>query len=608
MLLAAAVVIDMTGGLRLGRGWYRISATDPANTLMLATGVLVLRHLIVRQPSLRTRLTARRERRFGTSATATPLARPGARDWLIAVVLMAAATAWVLQDQLAVITGVPDRGDPFFSMWRMGWVAHTLFTQPTELWNANIFHPAANTFAYSDATLLPGLIAAPLLWAGMPLAVVHGVLYIASFFFAGLTMYVLVYAVTGRLTAALFGGVLFAFYPYRFSTFSHLEMQGLFLMPLAVYFLLRTLESGRVRDGVGLGVTFTAQTLWSLYLGGYLAVGLAVIVIVRWLAGHAELRPRLKALGVAAVIAAAVLLPYSRPYWTARNTVGERPRDETRAFSAQPSDYTSINEVNVLYGSTLHRHITAERHLFPGGSATLLALVALVPPATPWVAMGGVGALVAFDASLGLNGAAFTWLYDLAAPFRAFRVPARFGTLFGVFVTFLAGLGLARVLSRWPTRTMQAIAAALIAFAVFELRPRYELKPTTTVGPSVYDALPHDRRVVMVELPLPAHDGEYWIDPTYLYYSTFHWHRLVNGYSGFIPVWYPRLMVASREFPTDDSISVFRKAGAEFFVIHEEFYAERYRDIVAALEARADVELVAARPSHDGEKRLYRFR
>jgi hypothetical protein len=607
ILIAAALVIDLTGGIRLGRGWYRFTATNPANTVMLALVVVLGRHALVRRPSLRARLAARRMRRLGPGAQAPRLGWPSGREWIVCLVVMAAATGWVLQDQIRTITGVPDRGDPMFSMWRLAWVAHTVFSNPTEFWNANIFYPAPNTFAYSDATLLPGLLAAPLLWAGVPLAAVHGLLFVASFFAAGVTMFLLMRAVTGRALAGLFAGVLFAFYPYRFSTFSHIEMQGVFLMPLALYLLLRVLEGGRTRDGVLLGLTVAAEAFWSLYLGAYLAVGLAVAATVRWVAGHFAVRPRARALGAAALVALALLVPYSGAYWTARDTVGERPRDETRAFSAQPLDYTSINEVNVLYGPYLHRHISAERQLFPGGSAAVFALLALVPPVSPFAAMGAAGGLVAFDASLGLNGAAFTWLYDLASPFRAFRVPARFGMVVGLFVTFLAGLGLARLLDRWPGKG-RTIAALLIGFAAFELRPAYDLQPTPTAMPAVYDALPRDRQVVIVDLPLPAHDGEYWIDPMYLYYSTFHWQRLVNGFSGFIPVWYPRLVVAAREFPSDESIAVFRKAGAEFLVVHEEFYAERYRGVVDQLDQRRDLELVTARPSHEGEKRLYRLR
>jgi hypothetical protein len=163
-------------------------------------------------------------------------------------------------------------------------------------------------------------------------------------------------------------------------------------------------------------------------------------------------------------------------------------------------------------------------------------------------------------------------------------------------------------MARWPSSAMRALAIGLLAFAVVELRPHYDLMPTPTAEPPIYAALPADRQTVIVDLPLPAHDGDYWIDPTYLYYSTFHWRRLVNGYSGFIPVWYPRLMVAAREFPSDDALAVFRKAGAQYAVVHEEFYGDRYREIVDALDRRDDVELVATRPWPAGEQRLYRLR
>ena len=62
----------------------------------------------------------------------------------------------------------------------------------------------------------------------------HGILYVTSFFAAGLTMFALARAVTGQFVPALVAGVLFGFYPYRISTYSHLEMQGVFLMPFAL--------------------------------------------------------------------------------------------------------------------------------------------------------------------------------------------------------------------------------------------------------------------------------------------------------------------------------------------------------------------------------------
>ncbi len=38
---------------------------------------------------------------------------------------------------------------------------------------------------------------------------------------------------------------------------------------------------------------------------------------------------------------------------------------------------------------------------------------------------------------------------------------------------------------------------------------------------------------VLMELPLKSPD--IYLEPVYMYFSTFHWHTLVNGYSGFSP-------------------------------------------------------------------------
>jgi hypothetical protein len=607
-LIGLAFAVSFAGGIRIGRGWFRLTATDPGRLLVAAAAITLIRHLILRRPSLRDRLTARRARRQQPWAVDQPLSAATRREWLIASGVMAISTAWLLRDQLVILTGVLDRGDPYFSMWRLAWIAHQLKTDPLQLWNANIFYPAANTFAYSDATLLPGLLVAPLLWSGVPVAVAHGLLYVASFFAAGLAMFALARAVTGRLLPALVAGVLFGFYPQRISTYSHLEMQGVFLMPIALLFLLRVLERGRVRDAVGLGLAVALQTLWSLYLGAYLGVGLALIAIVRWAAGHFTIRTRLRAGLIALAVAAAVVWPYARPYWTARETVGERPRDEIRAFSAERRDFFSLNEMNRLYGRALMTDINAERMIYPGATTLVLAAAALVPPAAPLGAAAAACGFVTFDASLGVNGTVFPWLFDRLSGFRAFRVPARFGMVMGLCLTLLAALGVSRIEQRWPGRITPILSLALLALAAFELRPGLPLIPTPTAPPAIYAGLPQGQTAVLIDLPLPQDDAEYFIDPTYMYYSTFHWARLLNGYSGFAPAWYPALQIASREFPADQALRTFAERGVEFLAVHAQFYPPgRYREVVAALDARTDVKLVGTRTSREGEHRLYRL-
>ncbi len=86
-------------------------------------------------------------------------------------------------------------------------------------------------------------------------------------------------------------------------------------------------------------------------------------------------------------------------------------------------------------------------------------------------------------------------------------------------------------------------------------------------------------------------------DPEYLYYSTFHWQYLVNGYSGFFPPSYQKIVNAVRGFPDETSMNVIRSHGVRYLVIHGEWlYGARYEELVAELDRRPDLKLVSRHP------------
>ena len=103
-----------------------------------------------------------------------------------------------MHTQLAQMGGVPDLGDPLFSMWRMGWVFHQLGGDPRPLFDANIFHPEPLTFTYSDSMLLPAAIGAPLLAIG-PAARRSPTtcLFLSGFLLSGIATYVLIEGLLG---------------------------------------------------------------------------------------------------------------------------------------------------------------------------------------------------------------------------------------------------------------------------------------------------------------------------------------------------------------------------------------------------------------------------
>jgi hypothetical protein len=121
-----------------------------------------------------------------------------------------------------------------------------------------------------------------------------------------------------------------------------------------------------------------------------------------------------------------------------------------------------------------------------------------------------------------------------------------------------------------------------------------------THAPDIYARAPD--RAVLADLPMPAN-----ADPVYVYLSTFHWHRIVNGASGFEPRWYASLVSVSREFPSDEALDAFSRLGATYFVIHESYYRNAFPRVVVAADAQPRLQFVATSFWEEGECRLYRL-
>ena len=114
-------------------------------------------------------------------------------------------------------------------------------------------------------------MSAPLFWIGVHPVLIYNLLLLSGFVFSGVTMFLLVRALTGRIDAAVIAGALFALYPYRYEHYPHLELEMTMWMPLCLWALHRTMARGRLRDGLATGLAFALQMLSSLYYGLFLA-------------------------------------------------------------------------------------------------------------------------------------------------------------------------------------------------------------------------------------------------------------------------------------------------------------------------------------------------
>jgi hypothetical protein len=538
----------------------------------------------------------------GTRLTLATVALVAAGYTLLAIVL-----TW---PQATLMTeGVASHGDPLFSLWRLKWFARQLVSDPATLFDGNIFHPDRGTLANSDATFLEAALAAPVLWAGVPAILVYNVLLIGGMVFSGVAMFVLARRLSGHFGGAVIAGLVFAFAPYRIDHYMHLELQWAQWMPLSLWALHRTLETGRPRDGLLTGLFVLLQFLSSVYYGLFLATFLVAVggLLVAF-QRRATLARVVGALAIGALLTAVVVVPYSRPYRINAERLGDRADDEIRWWSAKPHNYLSAPPENLLYGRITQSLGGAETRLLPGVTVLLLCVAAWLGPWDRRKVIYLVGLLLMFDFSLGLNGLIYPWFLEHGSPFRGLRSPARFGILVNLVLALFAAWGVANVASRIraasASRAVPLVVGALLVVEYWSAPLAIARVPPP---PPVYDWLAQQPPSVVIELPVPRPSDLPGHEQRYEYYSTFHWQRLVNGYSGYYPERYLRLIETMRFFPSGASIQALADLDVRYIVIHEELYpSEGLNELAAAMGVRdAFFTFVGRFPDVEGSAQVY---
>ena len=571
------------------------------------------------------------------------------RFLVISVLLFSLLTGVMTYPQvLHLRDSVHDEGDPLLNAWTLAWVAHQLPRAPARMFDANIFYPERRTLAFSETLLLPAVAMAPLGWAGAGPVLVYNIVLLSGFVLSGVGAALLVRTLTGWIGPALVAGIVFAFLPFRIDHYAHVQLQQTQCLPFALWAFHRLLERRRVSDGAVFGA-FTAGQLLSCAYYGLLMIPYLAVVCAALLAGEARgavgavgavHRARDGRVAVAIAVAIAIVLvaavPIGMAYLGARHVVGERGREEVSNGSATFFDYLGPARENALYGNALAHFARQERRLFPGFIAVLLASVGLWPRGNTTTNAQPdddahtaeheavnrrnaarfayvLGLLIAFDISLGYNGFTYPVLYEYFVPFRALRIPARNGIIVGLSLAVLAGYGAAR-LAAIP----RSIAARRLVLAATgaSITVEYASRPIPLMAmplapPAAYGVVLRDKgdspTAAILELPLSSKD-----DPTYMYFSTFHWQHLVNGYSGFFPPSYVFLANALENGPDNAAVHAIKSHGTRYLLVHgERMRRGEYDALLEKLNARPELTLIAktaAVPENEhGEISVYRI-
>jgi hypothetical protein len=503
-------------------------------------------------------------------------------------------------------------GDPYLNLWILGWDLQTIGSHPLavltgKIFNANIFHPAAGTLAYSDHLILQALALWPLFRATGSPTFCYNALLVGSLFASALAMYAFARSVTGSRGGALVAGLAWGFIPFRFAHLLHVQLQSLFFLPLAFLFLHKVLAGGRRRDAAWLGVFAGLQAACSVYWGmaAALALGVGAVTLAVGV-GRWRSLPLLGRLVTAAVVGTLVVAPFAWPYSVLQRREGfARNLYEASQHEATAGSYVRVPPGNFAYGrSGLLRPATEDRsaagggrkveqgpeqELFPGfvlvGLAAVGFFAAWRRDGRPLAASMVAVALAGFVLSLGPDGV--RWLYAFlhrwVFGFQAVRAPARFGVLVSFGLAVLAAVG-SRDLAASFRRpgAGRATIACLLAAVAFEFwnAPIPTVPAPPTLSPVARWLRDVQGPGAVLYLPLGTDAG----NTIAMVDSLGHGRPIVNGYSGQRPGFFLGLVDTLSKWPSADSLWTLRDLGVRFVVCPSSLAACR---TAPTLESRA---------------------
>jgi len=400
---------------------------------------------------------------------------PRVRDFVVAsvvAVFLAVLLTWPLAPRLGS-AGRVDSGDGRHGVWNVAWVAHALTTDPTSVFDANIFYPHKQALAFSEANFVAGIVAIPV-WVTTknPYASYNTVVLLA-FAGAALAGYLLVRVLGGsRFGAAIAGGV-YGFSPYMFAHIPHIQLLMTFGPALSMAAFHHFTKAPSLRRGLTLGGALTVTGLACAYYGIYSALMVGVGLV--WtMVEHRRWRDRSFWIGIvaAAVVVMLIIGPLFVPYLSIQEAGFERSLAEARL-------HATVGRAYFASAVLVHRWMLPllgewREVLFPGFRGLLLGgvIVWLALRRRPGIPRSVVGlyvliAVLAFWTSLGPDGGLYTLLYHTVPAFSFLRASARFGILVTLCFDVLSGLAVTWMRQRqW--RAARLVAAAVEVLTISE--------------------------------------------------------------------------------------------------------------------------------------------
>src|SRR5256712_1141901 len=184
------------------------------------------------------------------------MARSVVRATLVPALCLATALVQTAPLGLHLTTCIPFGNYPAptvtrFNLWTLWWNSDRLLHGYRGYWQAPIFYPARDSFAYSEPQWHTGLVASPSWWISRSPALAYNAVLLMAFTLNGWCGYFLLRRLHIGSWPAVCGGLILEMLPIAADQLGVLQSTVLFPIPMTLAFLVRFCRPGRLWPALG---------------------------------------------------------------------------------------------------------------------------------------------------------------------------------------------------------------------------------------------------------------------------------------------------------------------------------------------------------------------
>jgi hypothetical protein len=528
--------------------------------------------------------------------------------------------------------------DTRLTVWILAWTNHVTLDGGS-LFDANVFFPSRNALAYAEHLLSISVFTLPTYALTRNPDLAYNIAWLLSYLTCALAAHALAWRITRDHLASFAGGVAYAFCFYRMlHGHAHIQLLWACWIPLSFLLLERWWRQPAWSNMALLWLVVLMQVLASWYLAIMVLVAdalLALYLALRLRVPRRSARLMLIQIAAGGIAGAAIVWPIARHYMFLAALNGDS-RAEAATYAARVSDLvvpplnTWLGQWLVRRGSTAPKWIWGENTLFLGYVTMALAAIGLLRIRRPqhvaverrgsaddrrvalgfFAVLGAIALVLAFGPSpravaAGSFDPSPFGLFSMLPAMSLFRVPARFVQLTTLALAVLAAAGAETLHARFAWRG-RALTILLLPLMLGEwyLVDFPGGAPQPERIPAVYRQLATLPAHAVVSLPDYIGGPEWFLESDYQFYSTAHWHPIVNGYARTEPPGYRDRITRIATFPSRDCAEAMRAIGADYIVFHAARYPAGATERIEHAKSSSDFALVA----QSGSDYLYHVR